>query len=387
LLPQIFDQLTQTSDYKVRLAEAEAFNKQSPTHLKGLAMTAVKFGISFTTKFLNQGNALVSVYTDGTVQVSTGATEMGQGVNTKIRQIVADEFGLAVDRVLVMTTSTEKNINTSPTAASAGTDLNGAAAVNACEKIRKRMAIFAAELFSATNKDLAPNPDNIRFEAGHVFDDRGPDSRVPFGEFTNKARMARVDLGARGFYATPGIEFDRETGKGNPFFYYTTGAAVTEVLIDRFTGDLRVTGIDLLMDIGRMINPGIDHGQVIGGFVQGMGWCTAENLVYNDKGELLSYSPTTYKIPNITDIPERFNFAFVENDGNAKNIRSSKAVGEPPLMLGISAWAAAKHALSCIAGKADVPLKLPATNEEVLMCLTRIMRDAEQPVQRTTNRR
>jgi xanthine dehydrogenase large subunit len=386
LLPQIFEQLAQTSDYKARLAEAETFNKQSPTHLKGLAMTAVKFGISFTTKFLNQGNALVGVYTDGTVQVSTGATEMGQGVNTKIRQIVADEFGLAIDRVLVMTTSTEKNINTSPTAASAGTDLNGAAAVNACDKIRKRMAIFAAELFSTTNKDLAPNPDNIRFESGHVFDDRAPDNRIPFGEFTNKARMARVDLGARGFYATPGIDFDRETGKGNPFFYYTTGAAVTEVLIDRFTGDLRVTGVDLLMDIGRMINPGIDHGQVIGGFVQGMGWCTTENLVYNDKGELLSYSPTTYKIPNITDIPERFNFAFVENGGNAKNIRSSKAVGEPPLMLGISAWAAAKHALSCVASTADVPLKLPATNEEVLMCLTRILRDANLPTPRTADR-
>ncbi len=372
LMPQILETLAKTSDYKKRLAEAEAFNKQSPTRLKGIAMTAVKFGISFTTKFLNQGNALVSVYTDGTVQVSTGATEMGQGVNTKIRQIVADEFGIPVDRVMMMTTSTEKNINTSPTAASAGTDLNGAAASNACAEIRQRMAKFAAELFAQKNNHLAPSPDEIRFEDGHVFDRRNTDNRVAFGDFANQARMARIDLGARGFYLTPGIDFDRDTGKGNPFFYFTTGAAVAEVSIDRFTGDLRVVGVDLLMDIGRMINPGIDHGQVIGGFVQGMGWCTAEQLVYNDKGELLSYSPTTYKIPNITDIPKRFNIAFMDNGENSKNIRSSKAVGEPPLMLGVAAWAAAKHALGCVAGKESVPLKLPATNEEVLMCLTGI---------------
>ncbi|MCH8328167.1 MAG: molybdopterin-dependent oxidoreductase [Candidatus Marinimicrobia bacterium] len=234
------------------------------------------------------------------------------------------------------------------------------------------MAKFAADLFIDTNKDLAPSPDEIRFEDGHVFDRRNPDNRIAFGEFTNQARMARIDLGARGFYATPGIDFDRETGRGNPFYYYTTGAAVAEVTIDRFTGDLRVVGVDMLMDIGRMINPGIDHGQVIGGFVQGMGWCTAEELVYNDAGELLSYSPTTYKIPNITDIPKRFNFAFMDNGGNAKNIRSSKAVGEPPLMLGIAAWAAVKHALGCVSGEERVSLKLPATNEEVLMCLTGI---------------
>lgn len=378
LLPDILDQLAETSDYKKRLADAEAFNQTSPTTLKGIAMTAVKFGISFTTKFLNQGNALVSVYTDGTVQVSTGATEMGQGVNTKIRQIVADEFGIPIDRVVVMTTSTEKNINTSPTAASAGTDLNGAAASIACAKIRQRMVEYAVELFRETNNDLPPNPDEIRFESGHVFDRRNPDNKIAFGEFTNKARMARIDLGARGFYKTPGIDFDRETGKGNPFFYYTTGAAVAEVDINRFTGDLRVTGIDLLMDIGRMINPGIDHGQVIGGFVQGMGWCTTEDLVYNDQGELLSYSPTTYKIPNITDIPARFNVAFVDNDGNTKNIRSSKAVGEPPLMLGVSAWAAAKHALSCVAGTGPVGLNLPATNEAILMSLTDIPLLAQQ---------
>ena len=371
-LPAIFDQLANMSDYKARLARVEAFNAGSRTQLKGLAMTAVKFGISFTTKFLNQGNALVSVYTDGSVQVSTGATEMGQGVFTKIRQLVADAFGVGIDRVLVMTTSTEKNINTSPTAASAGTDLNGTAAVRACDKIKSRLKPFACELLRELDSTLDTQPKHIRFEAGHVFDKNHPDKRIAFTELANKARMARIDLGARGFYATPGIDFDRETGRGNPFFYFTTGAAVSEVLIDRFTGELRVTEVDLLMDIGRMINPGVDHGQVIGGFVQGMGWCTTENLVYNDKGELLSYSPTTYKVPNITDVPPRFNFAFYDNPDNKQNVYSSKAVGEPPLMLGISAWAAAKHALSCAAGGDPVDLNLPATGEEVLMCLTRL---------------
>ncbi len=387
LLPEIFDKLAETSDYKARLAEVEDFNLTSRTQLRGIAMTAVKFGISFTTKFLNQGNALVSVYTDGTVQVSTGATEMGQGVNTKIRQIVADEFGIGVEKVLVMTTSTEKSINTSPTAASAGTDLNGAAAVHACAQIKQRMADYAAKLFNENNPTHKPSADDIRFEGGHVFDRRSPDHSIPFGEFTNQARMARVDLGARGFYKTPGIDFDREAGRGNPFFYFTTGCAVSEVLIDRFTGDLCVERVDMLMDIGRMINPGIDHGQVIGGFIQGMGWATAECLVYNDAGELLSYSPTTYKIPNITDVPETFNLAFMDNGANAQNIRSSKAVGEPPLLLGLSAWAAAKHAVSCAAGKQSASMKLPATNEEILMCLTRIENTRREADKRQTSTR
>ncbi len=372
LLPTIFDRLANMSDYKARLAKVEDFNAQSQTHLKGLALTAVKFGISFTTKFLNQANALISVYTDGTVQVSTGATEMGQGVNTKIRQVVADAFGISIEHVLMMTTSTEKNINTSPTAASAGADLNGAAALRACDKIKARLAKLAGEMFAAEDPELTLSIKKIRFEDAHVFDKRQPDRRIAFQELVNKARIARIDLGARGFYATPGIDFDRDTGKGNPFYYFTTGAAVSEVLIDRFTGELRVTEVDLLMDIGKMINPGIDHGQVIGGFVQGMGWCTTEDVVYNDAGELLSHSPTTYKIPNITDVPERFNFAFIDNPDHKRNLCRSKAVGEPPFMLGISAWAAAKHALSCVAGRQPVELKLPATNEDVLMCLTRI---------------
>lgn len=372
-LPRIFEELEESSDYRRRRAEVDRFNRESRTHLRGIAMTPVKFGISFTASFMNQGNALVNVYTDGTVQVSTGATEMGQGVNTKMRQIVADEFSLPVERVLVMTTSTEKNINTSPTAASASTDLNGYAAQDACRQIKERMAAFAATIFADAEAGLNPSPYNVRFEDGHVFDDRAPEKKMPFADFAKRCRLGRVDIGARGFYTTPGVEFNRDTGRGHPFHYFTNGCAVAEVLIDRLTGDLKVERADLLIDIGRPINPGVDRGQTIGGFVQGMGWCTTETLLYNDKGELLSYSPTTYKIPGIDDVPRTINVAFLEDESNTRNIYASKAVGEPPLMLGISVFAAVKQALCTAAPPGEAtPLDLPATGEEILRRLTEL---------------
>jgi len=363
MLEEIFDQLVESSDYRLRMAAVHKFNLTSPTHLKGLAISAVKFGISFTTKFLNQANALVNVYTDGTVQVSTGGTEMGQGLNTKIRQLVADAFGLEPDRVRLMTTSTEKNHNTSPTAASAGTDLNGAAALDACHQIIGRLKQFAAQQFSAEVQ-------HIQLANGFVFDDSNPSHRHTFGEFCAMARRQRVDLGARGFFATPGIDFDRDTGRGNPFYYYTTGAAVAEVTIDRLTGELQCDRADLLMDVGRMINPGVDRGQVIGGFLQGVGWVTDEELRYDDTGQLLSTGPTTYKIPNITDLPRTLNVSFIDNHKHQKNIRHSKAVGEPPLMLGLAVWLAAQHALSAVANGQRIDLAIPATSEELLMTLT-----------------
>lgn len=372
VLAQTLDQLRATSDYAARREAVASFNATSRTQLKGIALTPVKFGISFTTKFLNQGNALVNVYEDGSVQVSTGGTEMGQGLNVKIRQLVADEMGISIDRVMMMTTSTEKNPNTSPTAASASTDLNGAAAVEACQQIRTRMAEFAARWLALPELGMEPSPSNIHFENDEVFDDRNPQNRVPIGKFCHTARRNRVDMAARGFYATPGVDFNRQTGKGNPFFYYTTGAAVAEVTIDRFTGSYVVDRIDILMDIGKSINPAVDLGQMIGGFVQGMGWCTAEELRYGGKGELLSYSPTTYKIPAITDIPAIFNVATIDNPHHQRNVRQSKAVGEPPLMLGVCVWAAVKHALSFESRGQTVALKLPATHEEVLLCLQRM---------------
>ena len=374
-LTEIMQTLEKTSQYRERQRLLATQNETDSLWLRGLAMTPVKFGISFTSKFLNQANALVNVYTDGTVQVSTGGTEMGQGLNTKIRQLVADEFGIDWQHVIVMPTSTEKNNNTSPTAASAGTDLNGAAALDACRQIKGRLADFAAGLFASAEDGLIPSPDHVCFEGGEVYDSRKPNETISFAELTLKARFERVDIGARGFYKTPGVDFNRETGKGNPFLYFTQGAVVAEVKIDRFTGDLSVPRVDLLMDIGKSINPGVDLGQITGGFIQGMGWATAECLVYDAAGRLLSHSPTTYKIPAITDVPIDFRCELFPNEDNLHCIRRSKAVGEPPLLLGVAAWAAVKQALSQLPGEVDPDLKLPATGEEVLRCITEMAGD------------
>ena len=377
ILPEIIDQLAKTSEYRKRMTGVEEFNRQSTTHLRGLALTPMKFGISFTTKFLNQGNALVNVYKDGTVQVSTGGTEMGQGLNTKIRQLVADEFAISYDDVRMMITSTEKNNTTPPTAASAGTDLNGFAAVNACQKIRSNLSAFASRYFASEELGLDHSVEHICFEESSVFDDRTPDKTLSFRELVQLAFMDRVSMGARGFYRTPEINFNRDIEKGEPFFYYTTGAAVSEVLIDRFTGYLKLERSDLLMDIGESINPGIDRGQIIGGFIQGVGWVTNEDLRYSDKGELLSYSPTTYKIPNIQDLPERFYVDTISNPHHQINIRRSKAVAEPPLMLCLSVWIAVKHALSFVQNGVSPQLNLPATGEEILRRLTELTNDSK----------
>lgn len=369
-LLEIMETLEQTSDYQARLTDVQKRNESDSLFLHGLAMTPVKFGISFTSKFLNQANALVNVYTDGTVQVSTGGTEMGQGLNTKIRQLVADDLGVPFASVIVMPTSTEKNNNTSPTAASAGTDLNGAAAVDSCRQIKQRLAEFAAEKFASRERGLIPSPEHVVFEHGVVRDSRQTDASISFADLALAARLERIDLGARGFYKTPGVDFNRDTGKGNPFLYFTQGAAVAEVKIDRFTGALTVRRVDLLMDIGKSINPGVDMGQITGGFVQGMGWVTAECLVYDSAGQLLSHSPTTYKIPAITDVPVDFRCELFPNDDNLHCIRRSKAVGEPPLLLGVAVWAAVKQALSHQNQTADANLRLPATGEEILRCLS-----------------
>lgn len=369
-LGEIVSTLAATSHYKRRRGEILQQAGSDPLHLRGIALTPVKFGISFTSKFLNQGNALVNVYGDGTIQVSSGGTEMGQGLNTKLRQLVADAFGLPWDRVLVMPTSTEKNNNTSPTAASAGTDLNGAAALDACRQIAQRLREFAPRHFASLDAGSATSPADIAFSAGNVVDVRRPDSRqCTFQELCAAAHRERVDLGARGFYATPGIDFNRETGRGTPFLYFTQGAAVAEVVIDRYTGELRVPRVDLLIDIGRSINPGVDMGQITGGFLQGMGWCTTECLVYDLQGRLLSCSPTTYKIPATTDVPMEWHCALFDNDSHTESVARSKAVGEPPLMLAIAVWAAARDALR-VFGPADaIDLQLPATGEEILRCI------------------
>jgi xanthine dehydrogenase large subunit len=389
LLPRLFEELAQRCDYANRLAEIRKFNAESKTHLKGLAMTAVKFGISFNTKFLNQASALVNIFYDGTVQVSTGATEMGQGVNTKVRQLVADELGIAPEQVLVMTTSTEKNNNSSATAASSGADLNGGAAVDACRRLRERLAEAAVSYFAAQARSpssVVRDPENGKrttdhmvFEDGFVFDSREPNRKVEFAVVVKFAYLSRISLGERGFYATQRIDFDWMSGTGNPFLYFTMGTCASEVLIDRFTGQMRILRSDVLMDIGKPINPGIDRGQITGGVIQGIGWASTEELVYDEKGLLLSHSPTTYKIPNIQDVPEIFNVDWIDNDTNVVNIRGSKASNEPPLLLGISVWCAAKNALSYISNGNIPKLRLPASTEEILMCLTQLEIVSGQP--------
>ncbi|MGN6371225.1 MAG: xanthine dehydrogenase molybdopterin binding subunit [Phycisphaerae bacterium] len=387
VLPRLLDQLSAESQYQQRREELSSFNATSRTHLKGLALTPVKFGISFTNTMMNQANALVNLYQDGTVIVSTGATEMGQGVHTRLRQLVADDLGIAFESVLVATTATDKNNNTSPSAASATTDLNGMAALDATSRLRMRLAAVAAPMLASPG--TPPSADHVRFVDGMVFDERAASGkRLHFRDVVCQAHAQRINLGERGFYATPGIHFDRERFKGSPFLYYTNGAACAEVLIDRFTGDMKVQRVDLLMDAGVPINPGIDRGQIIGGFVQGMGWCTTEELKYSETGALLSHSPTTYKIPNVSDIPPVFNVRFFENDQNDVSIKRSKALGEPPLLLGLSVWAAVKDALSYVAGPGRIAsLSLPATNEQILMRLTQLKppaRTAASTLQSTT---
>ena len=375
-LPEMMDRLAEKTDYQKKLSAIEAFNKASKTHLRGIALTPMKFGISFTTTFLNQGNALVNLYLDGTVQVSTGGTEMGQGLNTKIRLIVAGELGVEYDSVRVMETSTEKNNNTAPTAASAGTDLNGMAAADACSRLKQRLAEVASRMFANSLQNLEANEAEVIFEKGLVWDQRHPNKKIKFAEVVNQAWLERISLGEKGFYRTPNIHYDRESGQGNPFFYYTSGASVSEILIDRFTGELKLEKADLVLDIGKPIHEGIDLGQTYGGFVQGLGWLTTEELRYAENGSLLSYSPTTYKIPNISDIPEEFSVEFVDNPEHKINIWRSKAVGEPPLMLSLSVWLAVKHALSCLKENQIPKLNIPATGEEILRRIDEI-RDLE----------
>jgi xanthine dehydrogenase large subunit len=379
MLPELFDGLKASAAYDKRLAEIKKHNSSNLGTIRGLSMSATKFGIAFTARFLNQGNALVNLHLDATAQVSTGATEMGQGVNTKIQQITAHAFGIDYTDVQVMTTSTEKNHNTSPTAASSGSDINGAAALAACNKIKRRLTNLAKMHFAGEiSNDLKEHEikksqldSDIVFENSNVTQ-ISTGKVIPLKELVTIAYFNRISLGDYAHFKTPGLGFSKETVEGKAFNYFTQGTALSEVSICEYTGELKVLRTDIYMDLGRPLNPGIDRGQVTGAFVQGMGWVTTENLFYSDKGELLSHSPTTYKIPNIQDVPREFNVEFITNDDNDCNVHRSKAVGEPPFLLGTSVWTAAKHALSFRAGDTLVNIKSPATNENILNELTRL---------------
>ncbi|MFC3676315.1 xanthine dehydrogenase molybdopterin binding subunit [Ferrovibrio xuzhouensis] len=360
ILPELLDELLASSDYKRRREEIAAFNAGSPHLKKGLALTPVKFGISFTTSFLNQAGALVLVYEDGTVQLNHGGTEMGQGLYVKVAQVVAETLGIGLDAIRITATRTDKVPNTSATAASAGADLNGKAAENAALTIRGRLAAVAAEAFGVP-------ADKVAFRDGNV---SGGGKALPFADLVHKAYLARVPLWASGFYATPDIHFDRAAGRGNPFYYFAYGVAATEVLVDCLTGEYRFTRADLLHDCGSSLNPAIDLGQVEGAYLQGLGWLTTEELWWDDKGRLRTHAPSTYKIPTARDLPGDFRVKLVAGRANpAATVFRSKAVGEPPFMLAISAWLALKDAVAAAAGITAVHLDAPATPERVLLAI------------------
>jgi xanthine dehydrogenase large subunit len=360
LLPDLVEKLETSADYWARREAITAFNLSSPIIKKGLALTPVKFGISFTAKHLNQAGALVHMYTDGSIQVNHGGTEMGQGLHTKIAQIVANEFGLPTDHIEVTATRTDKVPNTSPTAASSGTDLNGKAAQNAAQIIKQRLAEFYAAQVEVDVSEVVFSEQKVT--AGS--------HQIAFVELVQQAYIGRVSLSSTGFYKTPKIHYNRETGNGRPFFYFAFGASVSEVTVDTLTGEYKVNRVDILHDVGQSINPAIDIGQIEGGFIQGMGWLTSEELKWDDKGRLLSNNPATYKIPAIGDTPEIFNVALYPRANDEDSIYHSKAVGEPPLMLANSVWCALKDAISSVTDyQIDPPLHTPATPEAVLHAL------------------
>jgi xanthine dehydrogenase large subunit len=377
VIHELVDDLVARSDYLARRAEIAAFNAASPVLKKGLALTPIKFGISFNVGHLNQAGALVHVYTDGSVLVNHGGTEMGQGLNTKVAQVVAHELGIALDRVRCTATDTHKVANTSATAASTGADLNGKAAQDAARQIKARLIDFAAAKHGVA-------AEAIRFDAGLV---HAGDVNTPFAELVMAAYMARVQLWSDGFYATPGLHWDRERLKGKPFFYFAYGAAVSEVIVDTLTGESTLLRADLLHDVGKSLNPAIDIGQIEGGYVQGVGWLTTEELWWQpadtgspgggrNAGLLMTHAPSTYKIPTANDLPTVFNTTLFENTNVADSIHRSKAVGEPPLLLGFSAFLAIRDAVAAAApdgARAVPPLRAPATAEAVLDALAAVL--------------
>jgi xanthine dehydrogenase large subunit len=361
VIEDLTQQLLASSDWSGRQQNVAAFNARSPVLKKGLAFSPVKFGISFNVTHLNQAGALVHVYQDGSVLVNHGGTEMGQGLHTKVAQVVAHELGVPFERVRVSATDTHKVANTSATAASTGSDLNGKAAQDAARQVRDRLAALAAPRLGAA-------PEALRFEGDAV---HGPAGSIAFCDLVAEAYLQRVQLWSDGFYATPGLHWNRETLTGRPFYYYAYGAAVSEVIVDTLTGEWTLQRADLLHDVGQSLNPAIDLGQVEGGFVQGMGWLTTEELVWHPQsGALLTHAPSTYKIPTANDVPADLRVALYDNRNAEDSIHRSKAVGEPPLLLAFSVWLAIGDAVAQALGPGSDPLLIaPATPEAILRAL------------------
>ncbi|MEG0937057.1 MAG: xanthine dehydrogenase molybdopterin binding subunit [Comamonas sp.] len=358
VIHELVAELEQTSDYRARRVAVNAFNAQSPVLKRGLALTPLKFGISFNVAHFNQAGALVHIYTDGSILVNHGGTEMGQGLNTKVAQVVAHELGVAFEKVRVTATDTTKVANTSATAASTGADLNGKAAQDAASQLRVRLAECAARLHGGDAKDVRFANDAVQVNG----------LSVPFAELVRSAYLQRVQLWSDGFYATPGLHWDGKAMKGHPFFYFAYGAAVSEVVIDTLTGEWKLLRADVLHDVGRSLNPAVDVGQVEGAFIQGMGWLTTEELVWHPQnGKLMTHAPSTYKIPTANDCPPVFNVRLFEGDNFEDSIHRSKAVGEPPLLLPFSVFFAIRDAVSSVAAhQINPPLRAPATAEAIL---------------------
>ena len=358
MLAEMTAELEASSEYAKRREEIRAFNAKSPVLKKGLALTPVKFGISFTATFLNQAGALIHIYTDGSIHLNHGGTEMGQGLNTKVAQVVAEVLQVDISRIQITSTNTDKVPNTSPTAASSGADLNGKAAQNAAETIKQRLVDFLVREYKVT-------PEDVEFRNGQV---RVREQFLSFEEVIQKAYFAQVSLSSTGFYRTPKIYYDRDKAAGRPFYYFAYGAACAEVIVDTLTGEYKMLRTDILHDVGASLNPAIDTGQVEGAFVQGMGWLTMEELVWNAKGKLLTNGPASYKIPAIADMPLDLRVKLVENRKNPEDtVFHSKAVGEPPFMLGIAVWCAIKDAVASLADYRVQPaIDAPATPERVL---------------------
>lgn len=364
-LERIWYELKTSSEYALRRSLIAEFNAAHPHKKRGIALTPVKFGISFNAIPYNQAGALVLVYQDGSVLVNHGGTEMGQGVHTKIRQIAAQSLGVPLEGVRIAPTRTDKVPNTSATAASTGADLNGAAVRNACETIRARLAEVAAQRFGVNAQDLA-------FEGGRVYPLGAPENALPFAEIVKTAYSQRVQLWSDGFYRTPGLHFDRAKGQGRPFHYFAYGAAVSEVEVDGFTGQYRLRRVDLLHDVGDSLSPVVDLGQVEGGFFQGMGWLTMEELLWDAEGRLATRGASTYKLPSLAELPEVFNVRFLQRAAEPGVVFGSKAVGEPPLMLAISVREALKDAIAAFGTGGVVELASPATMEAVYWAIERV---------------
>jgi xanthine dehydrogenase large subunit len=365
LLAEITAELEQSADYQARRAAIRDYNARNPLLKKGLALTPVKFGISFTASFLNQAGALVLIYTDGSIQLNHGGTEMGQGLNTKVAQIVAEVFQVDIERIQITATDTGKVPNTSPTAASSGTDLNGKAAENAALIIKQRLIAMLSSQHGVAAEQIVFSNGQVRV-GEHYFS---------FEQVVQQAYFNQVSLASTGYYRTPKIFYDRDKAAGHPFYYFAYGAACAEVLIDTLTGEYRLLRADILHDVGDSLNPAIDIGQVEGGFVQGMGWLTSEELVWDEQGSLLTNGPASYKIPAIGDVPADLRIRLLENRQNPQDtVFHSKAVGEPPFMLGISVWCAIKDAVASLADYRVQPLiDAPATPERVLWGVQRLL--------------